>query len=350
MGLSPVKPDTGLPAESKHSEAPSRIVKESTYQDIPLKNAFIKNSGGIGALLKQALFSLGLNQDSLNKALFIFTRYFSLPTGMSGNRSGLLTELRREVLNTAQSASAGEAAEGETDFSQKTENRALAATALADKGVKLNSNVLETYAQALDPDGKRFSENSENGKNGSDKDESNQNDSDDRRANREKAPVQEELRALFDEFMKLPGLDSGSLDGEKGILSFLNRIPGKNGQRWIVWPFNITVQGVRLRVLARFFIKEPASAAAGGRLFVNISGPLNSWRFILDKSGGRTLKAVISVYPERQPSSLNAVKREAEKFLAVLGPIEIEVNNGGKFPSLADFLEKEVTLSVHEVF
>ena len=286
--------------------------------------------------LKETLLSLGLSQDKLSSALLIFTRFFSLPAG-SADMAGFLAELRREVLNAAGNVGDENAGDG-----KKTENRSLAAAVLADKGVKLSPEAFAGLIAAMDPE--------EDGGFGGGNPWNNQGNgnADERRHDEkgfEKELSADELQVLFDDFMGWNDSPGQGKQNTQRLLGFLNRIQGKNGQRWVVWPFRITIKGIEIKVLVRLLIKEHG---VRGRLILDAAAPLNSWRFILDNSGEKRIKAGISVYPQRTPAELRAIGKETEKFLSVLGPVDIEINNGERFPSLADFLEKEVLRSINK--
>jgi hypothetical protein len=320
----------------------------------------------LSSSLRQGLVSMGLPQDSLSAALLIFSRFFS--RGGDGN----LKELRRQVLNAFLPPAKGEKG-------KVLENMALAAAAALDKGVRLSPKALAAYActMGIELPGEKENyssevppspETTENGvlseQSGSGRDgkgsggENPGKDPEDSEGKTGALPGPEELKRLFSE------------DPPGGLLDFLNRIPGENGQKWIVWPFAIRAGDVALEVVIRVLLKEPLSAVSG-RLILDAAGPKNCWRFILDKSGGETLKVCISVYPERTAADRRVLEREAERILvsflaeekarikmsgtdgpgragASSPPVEIHVSTGGSFPSLAEFVEKEVLLSINK--
>jgi hypothetical protein len=265
---------------------------------------------------KQASLVLGLPRDTLSFTLIAFTRLFSLPMD-----AGLLAGLRREVLAAALSTpkSSGEKA--------KTAH-ALAAAAGAARGVSLSPGALEEYAAAIsagnlagdDESGvlPRFSAG--------------------------------ELRQFFEEFM----------EAEDGLLPCLNRIPFRDGRRWVVWPFKIPIGGVDLKVFIRILIRgeinSPAlpgiTAAVPDRLIADVAGPRRRWRFIFDKvaldeKGGEGLRAEIGVYPPPGRLELEALQKEAEGAFAGLGA-EIRVLDGGEEFLPEIFFPAETLSSVDE--
>jgi hypothetical protein len=276
-------------------------------------------------IFRHAAAVLGLPQDTLTSALLVFTRFFSLSPG-----GDFLQTLRREVL------AAGASLAKDSRRQARIGAEALAAAAAADKGVKLSGEALENYAESLSEPRNTNSEGFFSGQ-GEEKD--------DRRESPEGCPGPEALRELFEKFA-----GSGE-DGE--IVGLLNRIPGKNGQRWVVWPFKVSAGGIDLRVLIRLLIGRASSSALPdcrpGKLIADIAGPRRRWRFVLDNTGEGKLKAVISVFPEMAPAALKSLEREAGGFFGSLGAeVEILARNGDDRFSFAEFLAGEVLPSVNE--
>jgi hypothetical protein len=243
------------------------------------------------------------------------------------------------------------------------EARALAAASSAFKGIRLSPEALNEYARLLtekaagpgapaskapdraDPPEGQFP-NEGRGNPGAGGRNSSGSQKRERQAHKaRKHPRVEELRELFADFMRID--DSGKSESH-GLLSFLNRIPGKDGQRWIVWPFNLTINGTDLHVLVRLLIKEPLSLETG-RLILDArqENPAldvkTSWRFILDRGTRGELKADVSVFPPA--ANPEALKKEAAGLFADLG-LSLEMSysppdSGGLVP-FASLLSGEV--------
>ena len=209
----------------------------------------------------------------------------------------------------------------------------MAAAAAADKGVALSPEVLERYARFLDPPA--FVEDGEPG--GKDAFDGG-GDGKKNQKNREDAPDKEELRAIAEEEAK-----------KDGLLDFLNSIPGKNGQYWIVYPFCINVRGIELKVFVRILEREPFLTCQNEQLLVDIVSPKRQYRCFLKKSSGR-LQADIRVYPEVSPKALKLLSKNAERFLGNVEFEDILVRNGEGAPSWAEawlaeylpYIDKEV--------
>ncbi|MDR2618717.1 MAG: hypothetical protein LBC62_07590 [Treponema sp.] len=312
---------------SSLSGPPAEAAPEgSQSSSIPLFPSFFDTRPGPD-VFRHAAAALGLPQDALSGALLAFARFFSIPF----NRE-TLSGLRREVLD------AGASLPGAGRQRGKTEAEALAAAAGTDKGVRLSREALETFAGFLSepwtPDsGGSFSGQGEN-----------DNSEERREPAWDRCPQPEELRNLFERCM--------NSSEQNGLLGLLNRIPGKNGQQWVVWPFKICVKGIDLSVLFRLLIRKPLYSTpypAEGRLIADIAGPKRRWRFVLDKNSREQLKVDISVFPEMSPGGLKSLEQEAERVFKSLGKdVELRARNGDNELSFTDFLVHEVLPSVNE--
>jgi hypothetical protein len=160
---------------------------------------------------------------------------------------------------------------------------------------------------------------------------------------REETPDGEELEKLY-----LNANRSREKGGEEGPLPWLNRLPGRNGHGWAVFPFKIKVKGVELRVFVRLLIKgHPFFASpkdtGQGSLIVDIEGPAQNRRFILERTGGKSVMD-ITVYPGEE-RDIKALEKEAERFF---DGMEIRVRQSGEAPSFIDQWDQEALPSVNE--
>jgi len=286
------------PVQLSAAKAPPEFPAGKT---IPAKELFIKTAA-----------NLGFPKDALSVTLLAFARYFSISL-----TPDLLSALRRDILARGKSSSP------ET----RKEKAALEADAISaliadDKGVILSPEALEHYARFLSlPEGNTIQPDG-----GRDQD-------------KEECPSAEELRIMIEE--------KGQNDD---TLSFLNNLPGKNGQRWLVFPFSIMIRGIEFQVFLRLLKREPVSSVKGvpledGHLIVDISGPKRQWRCFLKKAGEKFF-ADMRVYPVQSPEALKKLQKEAEQILGkgrglfggFKGFDEILLRNGEEAPSWAEDL------------
>ena len=227
--------------------------------------------------------------------------------------------LRREVLSSGQASAPQTAAE-----QSALEAKAFAAAAAFDKGVSLGPEALERYSRFFD-----MPSESQTGEKNAYSDGGGKGNSPDR----EEIPQKEELQAIAEKEAE-----------EDSLLDMMNRIPGKNGQHWAVFPFNITLRGVELQVFLRILKGEAFSGGENEHLIIDISAPAHQYRCFLRKTG-INIQADIQVYPELSPRALKSLTKKAEKLLS-FG--EILVRNGSGTPSWTEDWSAECLPSVNK--
>jgi hypothetical protein len=238
-----------------------------------------------------------------------FIRYFSLPLALA-------SKLRREVLS--------QRAPGES--------AALAAAAAADKGVRLSAETLRSYAAAIDP---AFEDPP--GIDGGEREAG--------RGSEEKHRREPEAPFFSKKPEKNPSdrIKSGDLqkkiekiEANAPFLRLLNKIPGKNGRRWIIIPFTFSSKGVVFKVSVRILLnKNGSSGYDAERLGVDIAAgdaagtaaDRRRWLFVLDKPGKAGARAEVTFDPPLRASP----EREVRKLLAPFAG-EITVKEGRPSP------------------
>ena len=289
-------------------------------------------------LFLQTATNLGVPRDALSISLLAFMRFFSLSPNPA-----VMHSLRREVLsarkvsspadaNANAAANADTAADGTVVEKAVFEAEALGAVTALDKGTVLSPEALDRYARffvppihAPDSDGRRGEKECAR--------------------NRDETPQAEKIKALAE-----------GEAGKDGFLNLFNRLPGKNGRYWKVFPFNITVKGTELKVFLRTLNRGLFLPESGEFLFIDVIGPKRQWRCFLENSAG-TRRADIRVYPGQSPGALALLRKEAKRFLGTGAEFlvsgfggfeEILVRNGDDLPSWADELCAENLPSVDE--
>jgi hypothetical protein len=201
-------------------------------------------TGTQSEILTQLIRSLNLPADNLSSALISFVRYFSLPLDPA-----LLIRLRREALSLKIPA----------------ESAALAATTAADKGVDLTPYAVSEYWAAIDPDARREQSGTDSPWDGTGREDTGGEYPG-------KAPDAEALKNIGD-----------IIEETNPLLSILNSLPGRNGDRWMVYPFEISAGGKRFRVSIRVKTGQDKDAV---RLAVDISGGDRRWLFVMNRPSG----------------------------------------------------------------
>jgi hypothetical protein len=253
-----------------------------------------------------------------------FLRYFSLP--LEGEQ---ITKLRREVLA---SRTAGIAA-GEP---KTREAAALGAAAAVDKGVLLSPEALAEYAAAIDP---------EEGFNGEQGHPSEQEHPEDREKKRKDRPNSGEDREDPPETGALRKKIE-ALSEAYPLLDLLNRLPGKNGGRWMIFPFNFISGGVAYRVSLRILLKDTENDCEGTRLTLDILSKKGRWVFRLSGYGTAHSRADIGISPPLPRRALKTLKGEIQGLLGDFVE-KIDVENQ-ETPFWAEGVNREFPYSVNE--
>ncbi|MCL2809733.1 MAG: hypothetical protein FWD24_06675 [Treponema sp.] len=200
----------------------------------------------------------GLPADKLSSSIVSFLRFFSLPL-----KPQMLADMRRNVFakQSAQTTQQSNQTVNHSD-SQNTltttkffdtpkgrEVLALVAAASESKGVELSPKGLESYAHAVDPDSRQNGEGRKQNKEKKEKDS-------------------EQTEFISAEVIKKKVFDY--LD-ENPLIDILNKLPCKNGQRWIVLPFDFSNDGKEYKVSMRILIDKDKEQTLCMALDITIS-------------------------------------------------------------------------------
>jgi hypothetical protein len=260
--------------------------------------------------LARLVRSLNLPPDSLSAALVSFARHFSLPL-----HPALFTKLRREALS----------------LKMPRESAALAAAAAADKGVELTPEALEHYTAAIDPDARRKQTGGQDreGSGGARRDQnglpfspvppesSGRDEAGDTsgRVSLSEMPDVERLGKIPDD-----------VDGKDPLLSLLNRIPGRDGERWMVYPFQVSAGGKRFMVSIRV---TDGSGKEDARLAVDVAGEERRWLFVVNRpvpysqgwgaETGILTEIRVSLWPPPGQRERELLEREIREALGPFG-------------------------------
>ncbi|MCL2230974.1 MAG: hypothetical protein FWC01_07735 [Treponema sp.] len=187
------------------------------------------------------LAASALPSDKLSSSIISFAKFFSLSL-----KPQVLADIRRQALSlpvlgqsvkmAAQSvqsapqgkiASAAAAMQGEASVKMAAQSvqqtMSLCAAASESKGVELAPKGFEAYVDAVDPDSRRQN------------DQRRDRQKKDKNENEEKPSLKTE--SITGDILKKAVYDYMEKDP---LMEILNKLPGKNGQRWIVLPFDFT--------------------------------------------------------------------------------------------------------------
>jgi hypothetical protein len=280
---------------------------------------------------KELALSLGLKQDTLSSSLLSFIHFFSLPLDPK-----LIQKLRQEVLSLNISQKDPEQrSTGGKSSADRIQAGALAAAAAAGKGITLSTEALEKYAAAIAGDEQDGDDTGHDGGSADSGAGSAQGDSDGGQSEtghygKEHAGQQdgggqtngkrhpkdalspEQIRDMVEK-----------IEGQSPLLNILNKIPGKDGRRWINLPFSFISGDIDFKVSLRILLADTNTIPWKAEYLAldvtagtcELCAP-RRWSFILEgggKSSGTPVfdRAVVGIHPPpEQPAALEGKLRE----------------------------------------
>jgi len=279
----------------------------------------------------------GIPADKLTSSIISFARFFSLPL-----KPSLLADIRRHALspnlpspNAHLSANAGNTAGNlsapaeqsavlnaakHLNTAKTREALSLCAAAAESKGVELNQKGLDSYAEAVDPDSRRHDEERK-------KHDKEKNDKSDK-------------KLLIINSVNAEGLKKLALENENPLLEILNKLPGKNNQRWIVLPFDFSNDDKNIFVSMRILLDDKENHSILMALDVVITDDDaatdgKKFLFVIEAACDRIVKLNVFVWEELNKKNTKLqekMKKElSECFNIPADKINIK-NNNDDFP------------------
>jgi len=285
----------------------------------------------------------GLPADKLSASVVSFARFFFLPL-----KPQLLADIRRQAFvpqaapsaaTQAQPAAANSAAAGGASSSSTAvkirEAFSLSAAAAESKGVELQPKGLESYAEAVDPHSRR-----QDGQRQRNRQNREQNEQAEKTSSKTGAATADvtagDLKKIAIEYMsKNPYLD------------ILNKLPGKNGQRWIVLPFDFCEDDREFNVSIRILLNDKKTSNRADYMALDIaeSGDKEKrWLFVMESANEKPVRLSVHLQPELPLKAHSQFKGELSRLLDI--PIErifvkpgeepfpFEANCGEMMPSI----------------
>ena len=300
--------------------------------------------------------ALGLPQDKLSSSVISFAKFFSLPL-----KPQLLTDLRRHALtppsqtanrssvaaNTTAAkpalANATAAENSNASFATEKTRQALSLSAAAaeSKGAELTPKGLESYTQAVDPDSRRHDDDRQRRRRNREQDEQ-----EDKNSLKTEAVKKSQYGEAFSPQLTADSLKKMFFESEKQnpLLGILNRLPCKNGQRWIVLPFDFEEADRNYNVSMRILLDNERSSNSAVCMALDIlesaeSAPDKRWLFVTESANDKPMR--VSVYFQDELSQKNHSKVKSElSNLFNISPEHINIKNMTEpFPCESSFSE-----------
>jgi len=278
-----------------------------------------------------------LPADKLSTSIILFARFFSLPL-----KHEILTAIRRQAF-TPQSTAASQAELLKQETTENTGNSilteknkfafSLAAAAAESKGAELEAKGLELYANAIDPDmEKRRDANNQDKRKNKKQDEKNNKGEDFNSI------------SINSNTIKKIALEAAE---ENPLLYILNRLPGRDNQRWIVLPFNIDENGRNYRVSLRI-LPETLNHISLMALDIVETGDLEKHStFTLEAADGKINTLNIYIQPELTPKAKHRLRHNLSALLNI--PVErVSVIEGNYLFPQESGSRNELFLSIDE--
>jgi len=274
----------------------------------------------------------GLPQDKLSASIVTFARFFSLPL-----KPEMLSAIRRQSFppqSASQSAPSPSPQSAASPASQKIsvasptaedasismaakirEALSLSAAAAESKGVELHPKTLEAYAEAVDPEWQKRQNSGGQKKKRRDKDQN------------------EKLKTTP---ITAPALERTLLQSVQNnpLLAILNKLTGKNGQRWIVLPFDFPQDDPEYRVSMRILLDEQTSnrAACMALDIAENADTGRRWIFMLESANEKPVRLNCYLRPDLPPAAQSRLKRELSSLLEISSERVFVKNSAGSFP------------------
>jgi len=335
----------------------SAPVPEKLTRNIPVKAADARSVSAIktpvqsaGRLLANQLLG-NLPADRLASSIISFAKFFSLPL-----EPQMLGKARQQALSASQPTQTGPQAEqtslekpqSDTLSPKIREALALASLAAASKGVELSGEGLREYASALsaapiDPDQQQGQSQNKRNSGGFKK---------------QKEQNPEIAAATSADIGELKALILGTAE-QKPLLEFMNRLPAKNGQRWLVFPFNFTDQGEDYRLCLKILLNEaenrsPSDQMAGYLALeiekVGSSGKDDQnrrWLFVINAENNKNLRLRVFLEPFASKKIRKSLVSELSQSLEI-APEHINIQNFVDFFPFESNNQSSVLFSVDE--
>jgi len=246
-----------------------------------------------------------------------------------------LAAIRRQaftqlVSEMPQNDSTKQAAADKTSDTAVLKNRtvfSLAAAAAESKGAELQPKGLELFAEAVDPDWHERQDSG--GQNNKQRNSRNQNEKKDENVLTKTVPINASS-------LKEMALESAE---KNPSLYILNRLPDKDGRRWIVIPFSFSEENREFRVSMRILLEPERVLNHASYMALDISESGQRRLFILESAGGKPIRLSVYFQGELPPKAQSSIKRELSGLFGI--PLERISVKGQYFSDMDDLFPLE---------
>jgi len=302
----------------------NKIITNKTASELPAKNTAASNSKSLAqpSTIKSAVdanvprsaasmaAAAGLPADRLSSSIVSFARFFSLPL-----KPQLLADIRRQAAHFVPqpapvSVPASLPVPGGISAALAAKMReAFLLTAAESKGVELQPKGLEFYTEAVDPDSRRQNEDQQRKRRYRE-----QNEQAEKLSKTESITADNLKKIAFEYAEKNP------------LVDILNKLPGKNGQRWIVFPFDFVQDDKEFRVSMRILLDNVKGLNRAVCMALDIAiGNEQRQLFVLEYANEKAVRLTVYLMPvANQVDFSQKVHSQIKKELSLLMEIPVE--------------------------
>jgi hypothetical protein len=242
----------------------------------------------------------GLPVGGLSASIVSSTRFFSLPL-----KPDLMADIRRRVLAAANGVYLSE--KGQAALS-------LAAAAARSKDVELSPEALKNYADALDPDRRE-----QTGKDSAGERHSGKRQKEQGKIHGKSGPVK---------------IIVGS--AQNTLHDLMNRLPGRDGKRWMIIPFSFDKDGREYRVSLGVLLDKTATLRGHASLDIAEYGlegePAHRWFFVLEHANSGITRLDAYLQPGLPADRAKIFARKLASLMEIPEDCVSTGNYGGPFP------------------
>ncbi|MCL2765041.1 MAG: hypothetical protein FWD40_07165 [Treponema sp.] len=284
------------PAEQpvQNADAKQKMPAQALKSPAPSLSAIPRSAASLAA-------AAGLPADRLSSFVISFARFFSLPL-----KPQLLADIRRQALvpsNQTAQANQENPSSGVKAHNTLREALSFAAAAAESKGVELQPKGLESYAEAVDPDSQRQEQKQRK-----------------RSKEKDKKINASENEGSKKDFITADLLKKMALEytEENPLLDILNKLPLKNAQRWIVFPFDFDGFRVSMRIL----LDEEHACNRAVCMVLDIlktggAEPKKRQLFILESANEKPVRLIVYNRPMLEEKAHPQYKSELSELLGI---------------------------------
>jgi hypothetical protein len=239
--------------------------------------------------------------DKFSASIISFFRFFSLPL-----KPELITSIRRQAFTQLPIVPQANTATARDITPALFQSLSLASAAAESKGVELVPKGLELFAEFIDPALK-------------DEDSQQRHDSQGQQR-RQQNNGKDETEPQKAADITAAGLKKMAIENaEKDpLLAILNRLPGKDRKRWMVFPFSFRKDGSDFNVSMRILLEPELLTNRSILMALDVQSKEQKQLFVMEAAGGKLNRLTAYTQDELSCGEQDLLARELSGILGIL--------------------------------